>query len=168
VESSTNDVISIEIPVAEAGGVAHEVEPGAPYPPANLQAWSQDGKTGTIDVLPGGVDAILGDASVPMFLEQATYPVCTVHPGLVSPPDRVFVHATGFGADRTGATVTLTLGDEVLSEEVALGEDGTVDVSGEILADAEVGLRQLSVQLTGTALTADCLVQVGDPVPLDE
>ena len=52
---------------------------------------------------------------------------------------------------------------QLFGAEAVLDEGGATAAEIQIPADAANGLRLITIGIDGTALTADCAVQIGDP-----
>lgn len=143
------DVVTVEIPLGTGGDIQQTVA---------IQTVARQVTDGQeFDVLPGENQP--SDDSVELFLIPPVFPVCGLTPGQADAGDTVIVEATGFGAP--GGDVVISLGDQVLAT-------GLLDASGEVMseltipADTAPGLRLITVGIDGTALAANCALQIGD------
>ena len=144
------DVVSLELPLEVAGAVG---------PRVRLQAIAQQLATGKdLDVLPGGPGEWPEASAVDLGMVPPRFPVCAVTPDQAEPGDTVTVEATDFG--RADEPVHVVLGDLLIAQGV-LDENGTVAIDFTIPAETRRGLRLITVGVDGTALTADCAVQIG-------
>lgn len=90
------------------------------------------------------------------------FPVCSVAPGAAPRLGAITVQSSGLLRDRP---VHLIFGDRHIANGHA-GADGSVSISTAIPAHARDGLHLITVGTDGTALTADCVVEVkGGPRP---
>jgi hypothetical protein len=86
------------------------------------------------------------------------FPICSTTPPQVDPGDTVTVHASDF--NRWNEPVHVILGDQLVATETLDGS-GSVSVDFVVPTDAAIGPRLITVGVDGTALTADCVLQVG-------
>ena len=141
------DVISIELPLDIAGQVGPQVR---------IQAIAQQLTTGKeLDVLPGGEWPT--SSAVRLGMVPPRFPVCGVTPEQTKPGETVTVEVAEFG--RAKEPIHVVLGDQLIAQGV-LDENGRAKIDFTIPGEARAGLRLVTVGIDGTALTADCAVEV--------
>lgn len=89
-------------------------------------------------------------------LVPPVFPVCTVS-GAVAPGENFTVTATGLVADRPAHAA---IGDVMMPDEVAADAAGDVTMKLTAPTDFRPGDHLVTVGTVGTALTADCIVEV--------
>lgn len=111
------------------------------------------------------LDDSVEETGVRITLIQPEFPVCSVAPNPTFPGQQATVEATGLLAD---GGVHVVFGDEVVANGTADGT-GTAVVDFAVPSDASRGTHLVTVGTDGTALTADCTVEVGEVqrVPID-
>jgi hypothetical protein len=144
------DVVSLSMPDSIAGPIRPTVRFQAI---AEMLAPESD-----VDVLPGGRRIVPTGNSDSLYPIPAQYPLCAMNPPQVDPGDTATVEVTGF--NRPFEPIHVVFGDQMVGQ-------GTLDGAGEgatdfaVPNDARPGPRLITVGVDGTALTADCLLQVG-------
>lgn len=129
-------------------------------PTARLQAVTQQlGPGAESDVLPGGPGATPGPDSDNVYIVDPQFPVCTANPPQVFPGDAVTIEASGF--ERWSEPIHVILGDQLVAQDT-LDAAGNATVGFVVPDDAAQGMRLITVGVDGTALTADCVLQVGE------
>ncbi|MCH8877644.1 MAG: hypothetical protein IIA89_12605 [Chloroflexi bacterium] len=111
----------------------------------NVAVVSENRSTGTVDSVEGVI-----------FLTPPTFPVCQVSPSSALRGSAVTVTADTLPAS---TAVEVLLG----TEEVATGSTdsaGNASIDFAIPLDAATGTRQILVHVVGTAVAADCLLQL--------
>ena len=146
------DVVSILLPNALVGAIAPQVR---------MQAISQDRRAGgQLDRLP---DATLNEptgGALPLYVVPPRFPVCGTTPRQVRPGGTTVVEATGLIPDRTAKVI---LGDELVASGPT-DRSGNSSIPFTVPATSRAGARLVTVGIMGTALTADCTVEVvGQP-----
>jgi hypothetical protein len=111
-----------------------------------------------VDALPGGPGEWPTEAAVDLYLVASEFPVCVATPERVVPGERVVIEVAGFG--RPDEPVHVVLGDQLIADG-ALDGEGAAVVEFEVPFEAAEGPRLITVGVDGTALTADCVLQVG-------
>lgn len=113
------------------------------------------------DILPNGSL----DGSRPISLVPPVYPVCAVEPPQPAPGDTVVVEVSGL---TPGEGAHVVLGDVLVSTGQIDG-DGNASIEFQLPGDTRGGPRLVTVGVDGTALTADCVINVlGGERPQDE
>jgi hypothetical protein len=147
-----SDVVRFQMPGSFIGTLAPEVR---------FQAIAKNTDTGVFDRLPDTAPNGNAGLGLPLFMVAPDYPVCAVTPITARPNETVQVAATGL---IPGRSVHVILGADFIATGEA-DDEGNVDVSFRIPFDAPSQRRLVTVGTDGTALTADCLVNVeGAPV----
>ncbi|MBY4676966.1 hypothetical protein [Marinobacterium arenosum] len=147
------DVVSILMPNSVRGAITSE---------ARMQAIAEQlGVTSDmeLDRLPN--TSLFG--AVPLFLIHPDFPVCGVDSAEVPQGGAASVEASGL---IPGETAKVFIGDDF----VAMGQiddQGNANVGFFIPYTAPTGPRLVTVGVMGTALTADCSVEVTEGAPLD-
>jgi hypothetical protein len=147
----TYDVVSAQLPAEVVGRVGSRVR---------LQAKAA-GKGKWVDILPGERRVSRRDrpkGSVPLFMFQPKFPVCTTSPKVVRPGDVVTIKAAGF--KRRGEEVQVMIGDELVAN-LKLRRRGIMSADVAIPETTSEGPRLITVVVENTALTADCVLRVG-------
>jgi hypothetical protein len=144
------DVVSADLPANVVGDVGRRVR---------LQAITAVKGNG-VDFLPGkkATRRRRANASVDLFINRPKFPVCSTTPQVVQPGGVVRLEASGF--KRRGAGVHVILGDELIAN-LELNRKGNLSAAVVIPGNARRGPRLITVGVDTTALTADCVVQVG-------
>ena len=146
------DVVSVAIPLEVAGAIDHDVSIQV------IARQATDG--GDSDVLPGETGDEPSGQSAELRLVPPAFPACGLTPEQVEAGDTATLEAAGFGAQ--AAPVSILLGDQVIAT-AELDESGGVSAELPIPADAEAGIRLITVGIDDTALTANCALQIGQP-----
>lgn len=94
--------------------------------------------------------------SVPFRMMPPTFPVCAAIPEAVAPGEAITITAAGLFEDEQAKVL---LGDDMLLVAETDGDDD-LTAKGVIPNRADPGLRLLTVATVGTALTADCSLNV--------
>jgi hypothetical protein len=145
------DVVSIHMPNSVRGPATAQ---------ARIQAIAEQlFAPGELDRLP---DSPLS-GGVPLFLVHPEFPLCGVDPAEVPQGSAASVEANGL---IPGETAKVFLGDELVSTGL-IDEQGNADISFAVPFTAPTGPRLVTVGVMGTALTADCSVEVTEALPLD-
>jgi hypothetical protein len=151
VPQSAYDVVILEMPLGLVGPV---------QPRVRFQAIAQQLTLGKeLDVVPGDAEEWPSDRAVDVFFGQPLFPVCSATPDQIDPGDTVTIEASGFG--RPDEMVHIVLGDDLIGD-AQLDGNGDLNVDIVIPADSETGPRLITVGVEKTALTADCVLQVGE------
>jgi hypothetical protein len=170
------DVVSIEVPtdivapVVRGDGMALtpapvDVEIVTQRPPSEDPSIVEP--DGMIDILPVEEEG----SSSPIFLERPTFPTCVPSADPVQPGEQLTLTTAGFGAEKEGLAISAYVDDleaPVVDGATSIDGTGGAVVTIAIPVDAENGIRTISVVVTGSALAADCLVQVGELPPDEE
>jgi hypothetical protein len=121
--------------------------------PFRLQAIAEEfSGTQEFDILPNGSL----DGSRPISLIPPVFPVCAVEPAQPFPGDTVRVDVSGL---TPGEGAHVVLGDVLVSTGQIDG-DGNASIEFDLPGDTRSGPRLVTVGVDGTALTADCVVDV--------
>ncbi|MDQ3226393.1 MAG: hypothetical protein M3Q50_07170 [Chloroflexota bacterium] len=104
------------------------------------------------DILPNGSL----DGSRPISLVPPVYPVCAVEPPQPAPGDTVVIEVSGL---TPGQGAHVVLGDVLVSTGQIDG-DGNASIEFQLPGDTRSGPRLVTVGVDGTALTADCVINV--------
>lgn len=137
------DIVSIQMPNAVRGPASQRIR---------IQAIAKTSKE--LDRLP---DEPL-DGSTEIVLIPPTFPVCSVTPPSVRPGDIATVEATGL---RPNQTAKLFLGDDMVGNPpISIDGDGNVKTDFTVPSNTRGGSRLVTVGVMGTAITADCSVNV--------
>lgn len=137
------DNVSIQFP----GKLSLSVTRAAAF---RIQGCTHNAATGTVDCLD---DALKG---LKVSLEPPVFPVCSVMPDPARSGETVSVRVSGLDPD---APIHVVFGDA----PVAIGRTdskGGGTVNFEIPSNSRTGLRLVTVGVDGTALTADCTLEV--------
>jgi hypothetical protein len=147
---SSFEVISIEMANSVTGDISAQLR---------LQAVAQQIDGTQLDQLPDGPTN--GDA--PLFMVPPQFPACGVTPFLVQKGVAATVEATGLLPNQMAKVL---LGDQMVASGTIDG-DGNAAINFVIPSNAAEGVRLVTAGVAGTALTADCSVEVaaGLPVP---
>jgi hypothetical protein len=144
------DVVSLSMPDSIVGPIR---------PTVRFQALAEMLAPGSeVDVLPGGRRTVPTSNSDSLYPIPAQYPLCVMNPPQVDPGDTATVEVTGF--NRPFEPIHVVFGDEMVGQATLDGAgEGATDFT--VPNNARPGLRLITVGVDGTALTADCLLQVG-------
>ncbi len=144
------DTVSIQLPNSVRGpageqvriqGISEQLEPG-----------------GQLDRMP---DEPV-DGGLPLFMIPPEFPVCTVTPSPVRPGVATTVEVSGLVSNETAKVL---VGEQMVATGTT-DDDGNASISFAIPSGSREGPRLVTVGIQGTALTADCTVEVaGTPVP---
>jgi hypothetical protein len=149
-DMAVNDIVSVLIPI----GLTEPIRPAVRF-----QAISEQlAPSPSLDVLPGGLGDPPGNASETAYPVAPVFPVCYADPPQVDPGDMATIHASNFG--RWNEQVHVILGDEPVADAV-LDDTGNVSVSFVVPTTAAMGPRLVTIGVEESALTADCVLQVG-------
>jgi hypothetical protein len=144
------EIVSAQLPADLVGQVGSRVR---------LQAITA-GKGKGVDVLPGGRRATRRPrlrGSVDLLIRPPRFPACTTVPKVVAPGGVVTIKAAGF---RRRGIVHVILGDESIAN-VRLNRRRRMSAEVAIPPDTRGGPRLITVGVQNTALTADCVLEVG-------
>ncbi len=141
------DAVSIQMPNAVKGPAASNVR---------IQAIAQRlDPDGQLDRLPDEPR----DGGVNIVLVPPKFPICGVTPTTVPAGGIATVEATGLFPNRTAKVF---LGDRMVATP-PIDNQGNVSTSFIVPSDSREGSRLVTVGVMGTALTADCSVNVTPP-----
>ncbi|WP_284243386.1 hypothetical protein, partial [Neomesorhizobium albiziae] len=132
---------------------------GAPKPTIRFQAVAQQLGSGTsLDVVPGGKGQVPWPGSETVHIIPPEYPICATSREQVDPGELVTLEATGFRRENEG--VHVILGDELVAQG-SLDSTGSAKIDFKVPSNTRHGLRLVTIGVDGSALTADCALQVG-------
>jgi hypothetical protein len=147
------NVVSIEMPSSVRGaagadvriqGLAEQLAPSPAMADSTLE----------LDRLPDGPLEGASD----FYFSRPVFPECVVTPDPATPGAIATVQASGFPPERMAKVF---LGDRAVAGAMTAG-DGSVAREFRIPVTRRSGTRLVTVGLVGTALTADCFLEVGE------
>lgn len=139
------DVVNVQLPTNLIG-------PASPH--TRIQAMAIDVDGNGRDVLP---DTSKG-SSVPLFMVPPQYPECLVAPPQVKPGGDAVVEVRGLLPDELAEVF---LGDELIAE-AKIDSVGKANIPVKLPPETRAGVRLVTVGIAGTAVTADCAVEIAD------
>ena len=137
------DVVSIRMSNGVRGDLSEQLR---------LQAVAAQLSGDQLDQLPDGPT----NGSSPLFMVPPQFPACGVTPATVPPGGTAVVEATGLGPDQI---VKVLVGDQMVAAGMA-DATGNATVLFSVPSTSPQGTRLVTVGTMGTALTADCSVDV--------
>jgi hypothetical protein len=145
-EVPSYDVVSVEIPNRIIGSASTQLRIQA-----IAEAFTSATAPGDLDRLPDGSTDAVGVSPVP-----PQFASCNVVPAFVSPASAATVNVSSLLPNRLAKVI---LGDQLITMGPT-DNDGNGTIGFNIPADTKQGPRLVTVGTAGTALTADCIVQV--------
>ena len=102
------------------------------------------------------------EGSLPLFMVPPEFPVCTVTPAPVRPGVATSVEVSGLVPNEMAKVL---VGEQLVATGTT-DEAGSASITFVVPRDSREGPRLVTVGIQGTALTADCTVEVvGTPAP---